>query len=71
MNASIICGLNAGVQYAQLQWPQFECQSTAQVSEGCGSANLSLVAREYLNTRMLNLILVKRDPVISEAPPVS
>ena len=33
MNTSIIiiCGLNAGVQYAQLQRPQFECQLTAQV----------------------------------------
>ena len=27
----MICGLNAGVQYAQLQRPQFECQLTAQV----------------------------------------
>ena len=27
-------GLKAGVQYAPLQWPQFECQLTVQVRAG-------------------------------------
>ena len=34
MNSSIIRGLNAGVWYAPLQWPQFECQVTAHVRAG-------------------------------------
>ena len=33
-NDIAICGLNAGVQYAPLQWPQFECQLTVQVRAG-------------------------------------
>jgi len=37
MNSSIVCGLDAaGVQYAPPQWPQFECELTAQVEVRAG-----------------------------------